>query len=116
LQSHLLQPQRLMRLGQQSLLPILLQSTLSFSKDYGKLPQYAAADLLVSRHIVDLFSACEQQLVAAVRVLAGDALNSWRCLALTHLRFLAGFVSLINSFCSMQLAFTVFASCVSCMH
>jgi hypothetical protein len=71
---------------------------------------YAAADLLVSRHIVDVFSACEQHPVAAVRVLAGDALNSWRCLALTHLRFLAGFVSLINSFYSTQLAFAVFAS------
>jgi hypothetical protein len=63
------------------------------------------SDLLVSRHIVHLFSACEQHPVAAVRVLAGDALNSWRCLALTHLRFLAGVVPLINSSYSMQLAF-----------
>ena len=51
---------------------------------------YASAELLVSRHIVQLFTACEDHSQPAVRAIAGDALSGWRHLVLAHLTFLAG--------------------------
>lgn len=53
---------------------------------------YAAADILASRQIVELVSACEKHSQPAVRAMASDAINSWRRLALAHVRFLAGSV------------------------